>query len=278
MQSGHIQQFAHLSQFKTVKEFNDSIKNFLQLHGDSFTEGEHIALRTLIQYSVKVHGICNAKICKLLEATHASGQPISRTTFERMLRKGRKLGLLTTYNTNRKKGGKSHNVYVFHRFDVSNTKKLTHQQPAPIPPVPSPQTTKTTPEATLSKTKKRKDKEIRKVTFESLDYTFVPSHVPSPFVKAAKPFFPSAKEICALWDRVMMAHRKMECKKPVETYLPVIIQAFKESVYRYKKGEIKTSFMPYFYGTLSTFIAHEVILQGFMERDLTGNAGPRWLR
>ncbi|MDT8860303.1 competence protein ComK [Alkalihalobacillus sp. MEB130] len=49
------------------------------------------------------------------------------STFERMLRIGNALSLFTTYNTNRKKGGQSHNVYVFLRFDVSNTKKLTHQ-------------------------------------------------------------------------------------------------------------------------------------------------------
>ncbi|MCL7749187.1 hypothetical protein [Halalkalibacter alkaliphilus] len=250
MQSGHIQQFAHLSQFQTVKEFNDSIRNFLHLHGDSFTEGEHIALLTLVRYSVKLHGICNAKICKLLEATNASGHPISRTTFERMLRKGRKLGLLTSYNTFRKKGGKSHNVYVFHRVDVSRDNQLTHCQLPQTPTTPSSEPIKNHSEALLLKSKKLKDKDLRNETFESLDHTFVPSSIPTSFVKAAKPFFPHAREICALWDRAKIAYKAREYNDPIENYLDIIIQAFKQTVYKHKRKQIKTSFMQYFYGVL----------------------------
>ncbi|MFC0560854.1 hypothetical protein [Halalkalibacter alkalisediminis] len=259
MQSGHINQFAHLSQFNSVKDFNQSIRAALQVHGHHFTEGQRIALLTLIQYSVKVHGVCNAKICQLVRATHKDQEGVSRTTFERMLRKGKSLGLFSVHGTTRaKKGGDSHNVYVFNRFDVASPPQLTERPLTQKPSNPSVQAEKKGPEAKEHKAiKNNKDQELRPITSESLDYTFVPSYVPTEFVKAVKPFFKTTKEICALWDRAIMAHRSGNYRTPIETFLPTIIQAFRATVYRYKQNRIKTSFIQYFYGTVATKLRFE---------------------
>src|SRR5699024_1369650 len=93
-----------------------------------------------------------------------------------------------------------------------------------------------------------KNKNLRQHAYESLDHTFVPSFVPQPFIIAVKPFFAQAKEICTLWERATIAYRTMNFEEPIDTYLPTIIQAFKETVYRSKKNKIKTSFIQYYYG------------------------------
>ncbi|GAE28521.1 transcriptional regulator [Halalkalibacter wakoensis JCM 9140] len=250
MLAGHITHFASLSPFKTVKEFNDSTKKALDLHGDHFTKGEHIALLKLIQFSVKLRGVAYAKISTLVQSTHNDNNGISRSTFERMLQKGKTLGLFTIHGTTRKKGGDSHNVYVFTRSDAPIQQKLTDRKTSENPITQSHSPTKTQREALSFKAINKKEKDLRTHTIDSLDYTYVPFHVPTAFIKAVKPFFNRAKEICTIWDRASMAYRSQKFDQPITDVLPVIIQAFKQTVYRYKQNRIKTSFVPYFYAVV----------------------------
>ncbi|GAE28086.1 hypothetical protein JCM9140_4279 [Halalkalibacter wakoensis JCM 9140] len=159
MQAGHISHFASLSPFKSVKQFNDSTKKALELHGDHFTKGEHIALLKLIQFSVKLRGVAYAKISTLVQSTHNDNNGISRSTFERMLQKGKTLGLFTIHGTTRKKGGDSHNVYIFTRFDAPVQQKLTDRQTPKESYTPSHSPAKTEREAlsfqTINKKRKR---------------------------------------------------------------------------------------------------------------------------
>jgi uncharacterized protein YoxC len=259
MKSGNIQQFAHLSQFKSVKEFNESTRRALQLYNHHFTKGEKKGLLTLIQYSAKIPGVCNARICQLVQATHKGQEGISRTTFERLLRKGKSLGLFSVHRTTRsKKGGTSHNVFVFHRFDVADPQQLKERQTAQKQATPSGQVTKNATETKVHKTNKNiKDQNLRKETLDSLDFTFVPPYVPTAFVKAVKPFFKQARDICTFWDRAVMAYRPIGFTESIETFLPMIIQAFKHTVYRYKQNRIKTSFIQYYYGTVAALLEAE---------------------
>ncbi|MDE5413978.1 hypothetical protein [Alkalihalobacterium chitinilyticum] len=173
-----------------------------------------------------------------------------------MLRKAKALGILSIHHTIRQKGGYSHNVYVFHRFDESQDSQLTNRHPVTKPATTSVQFQEKAPEAPSFQTKKQKHiKELRQPTLDSLDHTFVPAYVPPPFVKVAKPFFIRAKNICSLWDKALIAYRSMKFEQPVETFLPTIIQAFKETVYKYKQNYIRTSFIQYFYGTVAGKLA-----------------------
>ncbi|GAE34997.1 hypothetical protein [Halalkalibacter akibai] len=260
MKSGHIKSFTHLSQFTSVKEFNESTKQVLQLYRDQFTKKEQTALLTLIQYSVKYFGICNARIDILVAAANSDKTSLSRTTFERMLRKAKALDILSIHSTIReKKGGNSHNVYVFHRFDGAQSPKLTERSTSEKPFPPTTPLKESKEEAKKIKASKNlKDKELRNSAVESLDFTFVPSYVPKEFIKLVKPFFNRAKEICALWDRVLMAHRNTKTTHTPSFFLPTITQAFKETVYQYKQNRIKTSFMQYFYGTLFNQMVNEL--------------------
>jgi hypothetical protein len=257
MKSGHIQQYTHLSEFKTVKEFNETVKAIFLTYREKFTKGEQIALEQLTRFCVKHIGVCNARISKLVEATHKEHQGISRSTFERMIRKAKQLGFLSVYQTMRKKGGLSHNVYVFHRFDGAQEEKLTDRTERQNPVPATNQRENTATKTTLVENKPKKIQDLRSIPIEELDYTFVPSHVPTTFTKTVKPFFSQAKQICNLWDRALIAYRSMRFDEPIEWLLPIITKAFKETVYRFKQKKIKTDFNAYFYGTLSGLLVVE---------------------
>lgn len=62
--------------------------------------------------------MANIKIATLLKviADDNNGIGISRSTFKRMLRKAKKLGLLTIYKTMKSNGYQGANIYVFNRI------------------------------------------------------------------------------------------------------------------------------------------------------------------
>ncbi len=258
MVPGKVTNFKELSEFQTVKEFNESNKRFLEVHRGKFTKGELIAFHQLTRYSVKVIGVCNAKICTLVSACYKKGG-ISRSTVERMLRKAKKLGILSIYHTLRSKGGYAHNVFVFHRFDRPLAENLTGRSAAKSPDTPKEEPIKTEPEATSLKTKIQTTKTIRKetVTFSTLDYSYLPNYIPRDFINAVKPFFTTAAEICSFWQKARMAYMKLNFGKPLELLVPEVIQGFRITVYQYKRRKIKTSFAQYFYGVVYGMLAVE---------------------
>ncbi|RXI96315.1 hypothetical protein DS745_21570 [Anaerobacillus alkaliphilus] len=268
MRPGHINKFAYLSRFKSVQEFNKTIKHFIDTYSKEFTKSQKLAFQTLTQYSIKIIGVCNARICQLVKATHKHNEGgISRSTFERMLQKAKKLGILSIISTTRKNGGTSHNVYIFQPFDGAPTKQLTERNCPEIPPqthtavAVEPQVTGQESLKEVENFTKEKNKktiqELSPKTLEELDYTYVPSYVPEQFIKTVKPFFTRATEICQLWDRALMAYRSRKIRDPIGWFLPLIIKAFKETVYKYKQNRIKTSFVQYFFGAVYGILAVE---------------------
>ncbi|WP_057915866.1 hypothetical protein [Peribacillus muralis] len=128
MLSGRIENFKEYSQFDSLKSFNTTIEIFLADHKKDFTKGELVAFKRLVRYSAKYFGVANAKIGTLLKTINEklNGFGISRSTFERMLRKAKDFGILTVKNTVKRKGGKGHNVFVFNTIDVLKKRILTH--------------------------------------------------------------------------------------------------------------------------------------------------------
>lgn len=128
MLSGRIETFKEYSQFDSLKAFNTTIEMFLADHKKDFTKGELVAFKRLVRYSAKYFGVANAKIGTLLKTINEklNGFGISRSTFERMLRKAKDFGILTVKNTVKPKGGKGHNVFVFNTIDVLKKRILTH--------------------------------------------------------------------------------------------------------------------------------------------------------
>ncbi|MBU8906536.1 hypothetical protein [Desertibacillus haloalkaliphilus] len=253
MRPGHINNFTHLSQFQSKDEFNETIRQFLKAHGDQFTKSEKIAFERLTRFSIKILGVCNARIAKLVAASEDEVKEISRSTFERMLRKAKALGIITIHHTNRDKGGYSHSVYVFQPFDGAKSEKLTERGNKPNTSQKGDDSTKLAPETKSFKqqTNNQNHRLDNEPTLDTLDHTYVPSSIPTPFINAVKPFFNQATKICALWDRANIAYRSAKLTSPVQEHTVQIIKAFKETVFKYKSGKIHKSFMQYFYGAMA---------------------------
>lgn len=272
MRAGNIDQFKNMSKFQSVAAFNQHKDMFLQQHPDLFTRSEYIAFEVLSQYSVVVPGVANAKIATLVGACSKKQGGISRATFMRMLRKAKATGFLKVHNTYRTTGGLAHNIFVFHPIDAPSQTKLIHRDTQEIPSQSKVQASKTIPESmNLLSNLENKDQNIRQeknVTFitpctsnkpqlQDLDYTFVPNNVPSDFIQSVKPYYDRAEEIYSFWHKALIAYKKFNFRTPIEQLTSTIIEAFKTTIFLYKKSKIKTSFTQYFYGTLSGMFSAE---------------------
>ncbi|OCA87873.1 hypothetical protein A8F94_08525 [Bacillus sp. FJAT-27225] len=69
IKSAKIESFEEYSQFKSLKEFNSHIEQWLALHKREFSKGELIGMKRLIRFSAKIAGGCNAKTATILKNT-----------------------------------------------------------------------------------------------------------------------------------------------------------------------------------------------------------------
>lgn len=253
--AGRIESFKDFSKFKSIKEFNNTIEMFLAEHKKDFTKGELAAFKRLVRFSAKYVGVANAKIGTLLRAINEkmNGFGISRSTFERMLRKAKDLGILSVENTAKSKGGKGHNVYIFNTIDVLKKEKLTycrnHEKPCGSKDEGNNFESET---SNLLETSNIKKIDKRKETH--LDSTFTASYVPKEFVQAVKPFFNHAATIEDLWKSVFLDTKAIKHIIEPEIITYTAIDAFKQSIRFYKKGKIRTTLAAFFTGTFKNLM------------------------
>lgn len=270
LRAGNIYQFKSLSKFKSVAEFNKQKERFLQRNPDLFTQSEFIAFEVLTQFSVVVPGVSNAKIATLVSASSSKQGGVSRATYVRMLRKAKTTGFLKVHKTYRASGGFAHNVFVFQSIDASSETQLTYHGDAEVPSTGRDEDTYSVPETmNLFSNLQNKNLNIRQEknvsppltpadsSFQNLDYTFVPDTVPQHFIHTVKPFFSQAIEIYNFWEKALIAYRQLDLYQPLEQMTALVINAFKTTVFQYKHRKIKTSFMQYYYGTLTTMLSAE---------------------
>jgi hypothetical protein len=271
LRPGNIFQLKNLSKFNSVAEFNDHKERFLQHHPDLFTRSEFIAFEVLSQYSVRVPGVANAKIETLVTVCKGKRGGVSRATFVRMLRKAKAEGILKVHKTYRASGGFAHNVFVFQPFDTPYEKEMIQREEPKISSGSREDFNNSEPETKkLFLNLKNKDLNIRQENVSNtqqnsskspqlndLDYTFVPDSVPQTFIQTVKPFFDRANEIYTFWQKACLAYEKCKFETPIEYLTSVVIDAFKTTIFYYKKRKIKSTFMQYFYGTLSGMFSAE---------------------
>jgi hypothetical protein len=235
-----------------------------------FTKSEFLALELLSQYSVVVPGVANAKIDTLVKKSGERKGGLSRATFIRMLRKAKKAGILVVHKTYRSSGGFAHNVFVFQRFDPPTvTEKIQREEPENSSESKDKAKNSSSESINLLKNLQDLKINIRKEdvldhnttssspSLSDLDETFVPENVPKDFIHTVKPFYNKAIEIYNLWGKALLAYKKFNFDRPLEFMVPVVIDAFKTTVFHYKHRRIKTSFTQYFYGTLSGMFSAE---------------------
>jgi hypothetical protein len=239
LKSGRIEGFEQYSQFESVKEFNTHVEMWLAVKKQEFSKGELVGLKRLVRFSAKVPGVSNAKIGTLLKAINEEyqGNGISRSTFKRMILIAKELGILTIYETERKNGSQSSNLYSFNRFPQSEPPKAIK--------LDQPKETNNLLKTNNQKINKRNEAPIE------LDPTFVSDKVPQAFVQSVKYFFSDAKTIEEYWHMVQIAAFGFECQQQTEDVLEIAIQSFKQLIRKLKSTKQVAKPIAFFYGILT---------------------------
>ncbi|PAD39839.1 hypothetical protein [Terribacillus sp. 7520-G] len=243
MQQGNLDQFQSYSQFNSLKDFNNSMEQWL-LHIKQeklLTPSQVIAVKALSKWCAKIPGISNARICKIVASTWLNDKiGISRSTFKRAISKCVEFGLLEVHNLSRKNGSQSSNLYVFQPFTTIYDKTKQNEPPKQL----------NQPQYYESNTIKLNTNKRKNNPETDLAADFTSDSVPKPFKELAASFFNSAKRIEGLWTRVEIAAWKYLCDDKPQDKLETAIVSLQQAVRSLKLGKIKLSFEPYFYGVL----------------------------
>lgn len=112
------QGYEGLSKFTNIEEFNSQFEQAMLDVKERFTKSEYIALNKLRKYAADVVGVAWCKAQSAVAETHKDELfGISRSSFDRMLRKAKKFNLITVINQYRENKKQKHNVYVFNRVE-----------------------------------------------------------------------------------------------------------------------------------------------------------------
>ena len=237
LKSGAIEQFEQYSQFQSLTEFNHHMEMWLAEYKGEFSKGELVGLKRLVRFAAKIPGVCNAKIGTILKAIHEEyhDNGISRSTFKRMIGKAKGLGIITIYETERKNGSQSSNLYSFNRFPQSEPpkqKKMNHHNKT----------------SNLSKTNHQDLNKRREEPF-ALDHSFTSDIVPQAFVQVVKFFFPEAKTIEEYWRMTKIAAYRNNREKEKDQVLSTAIHSFKQMINKLKSNKVVKP-ISYYYGIL----------------------------
>ena len=242
MKSGNIEQFVHLSKFIDKDEFNSHIEQWMVDFKNQFTKSELIGLKRLIRYSCKYAGISNAKIQTLVSATHNKEIGISRSTFERMLRKAKQYGILTVHNTFCG-SNQRHNVYVFNRYQSikqGESQSSVNEVPETID-VPNQETSQA---------------KTNNILIDTYKDNIIPD-VPIRFQELVKSYY-SPKQTLELWKCVKHSTQHYNVfigqyvdYDPSVDKVELAICSFKQMIVNIKLGyTIKKSIFSYYYGII----------------------------
>ncbi|WP_226674892.1 hypothetical protein [Mesobacillus jeotgali] len=242
IKSGVIEGFEGYSQFSSLEEFNRHLEMWLAVHKHDFSKGELVGLKRLSRFAAKIPGVSNAKIGTVLKAIHEEYNElgISRSTFKRMIIKASNLGIFTVYETERKNGSQSSNLYVFNRFPKSEPPKKETMNPHNKTIILS--------ETKTIKNNKRVETAIHQAPE---DHLFVCDRIPKPFVELAKYFFPSAKAIEEFWKMTRIAAYKNNQENEPDTILSVSLNSFKQLVRKMKSSVTVKNPLAYYTGILN---------------------------
>ncbi|MBB6444546.1 hypothetical protein [Bacillus benzoevorans] len=239
IKSGAMEQYEQYSQFQSLEEFNHHFELWMAEHKKDFSKGELIGLKRLVRFAAKIPGVCHAKIGTVLKAIYEeyNDNGISRSTFKRMLGKAKKLGILAIYETERKNGSQSSNLYLFHRFP--------HNEPPKVEKLDYHNET-----SNLSETEKIKDLNKRRDEPIQLDHSYTNDYVPKNFVGLIKYFFNDAKTIEEYWRMTRIAANNYNYENETEFILISAIDSFKQLVRKIKTKRIHKP-IAYYYGIIS---------------------------
>lgn len=234
--------YSHLSQFESVRDFNNNIEQFLADHKTDFTQSELIAFKRLVRLSCKVPGIATASKRYILQAINdmANGFGISESTFHRMKRKAIKLGALSVETTRRQNGSQSANVWHFNRWDncieqeTIDTPRKDSKSKAEARPVNDHEINtdeeQLTPRQNWYSIKTNKQQYIRTETSKPLDYSFIYDNQLNQFIETIKPFYSDYASVLEFVRSVHQNTSKYQDKVANHDVQALAIEAFKRTI------------------------------------------------
>lgn len=125
----YMEQYQHLQQFKSVKEFDQYRSNIFYKIKDKLSKGTLSVWNVLAQHSCEVVGVCWIQINKIAKLAG-----VSRSTVERAIRLFKKLGVINVAETTRPvKGGDGANIYIFQNLGEGAGMKGREESQNPCP-------------------------------------------------------------------------------------------------------------------------------------------------
>lgn len=232
--------------FKNKSELDQHVRSFLYKRKMYLSSGTMDVLTFLWRHAVKYPGVAFPKRATVVKATG-----LSESTVVRSLRCLVKEGLVEKLTSKKPNGRQGVNLIVFlPQKDVFLPSEDTPRDTLPDTPQKSGNPHQDKPQPIISneetENKQRKASISKSVPF---DRTFLPSFIPSSFITTSQPFI-GVDQILPAWRTVQSAYRQVKLDMPVEAYLNVVIETFKQAVFAYKNGMVRTDLLRYFYGGL----------------------------
>ena len=268
-----------LSRFKSLDAFNESFMYAMKEYKGQFSKSELVALKVIKNRGVSAYGVVGAKLGTIIkDAAHRLGFICpSRRTFERAIKKAKKLGILKVVNRKQKdQAGKEknilgHSIYVFELF--SSDTQLAERESSQLTERENAETTRhntSFDQKNADDTSVFNASSLKSLKIRTLDASLTPSYVPVEFKELVQRYFDDAELIKNLWLRVTMNKRKQEKRQDqiernggtLADYHALEVfaakEAFKQTIYVYKKNHIQSNLFKYFYGTFHNVLAREV--------------------
>lgn len=255
MLTGKIEKFKSLSQFKSLKEFNNNIEKWMCDYKSEFTKGEMIAFNRLKRYAAKVYGVANVSINKLSEASkELDGAGVSRSTIKRMLIKAKKLGIITVHETERNDKSQSSNVYVFNIYKVVSVLS-TIEPPSEQVEEREHATEQDLIEKQLNHHKTKQIIKTNKIIDIRKDNVI--KGIPIEFQNWIKTYGYSGKQVVEFWKSVTYSTKYLNYYNE-DAKIQLGIKAFKQMIINLKLGyKPKKSVYAYYHGVLNGILDAE---------------------
>ncbi|WP_062513101.1 helix-turn-helix domain-containing protein [Halobacillus sp. KGW1] len=232
--------------FQSKAELDKHVRSFLYRRKAALSEGTLEVLTFLWRHAVKFPGVAFPKRQTVVKSTG-----LSESTVVRALRRLVQEGLIEKVRTTKPNGRQGVNLIVFLPQDTGSLPvDDTPRDTLPDTPQKSEKPFQLCSEASFSQPE-TKEKQRKASLSKSVphDASYLPSFIPNRFIQTTIPFLQTDKILDA-WRTVENAYKQSDLMMPLEAYEDLYIQTFKQGVYAWKKGRIRTELLRYYYGGL----------------------------
>ncbi|MFZ0445773.1 MAG: helix-turn-helix domain-containing protein [Bacillus sp. (in: firmicutes)] len=282
----------HYQSFTSIHEMDQNVRGFLYKFKSSLSDGAMKVLQFLWNYSVKVVGVSFAKYDTIATGVGLSRRTVIRAV--KALEELSFIKKIPTARMNGKQGTNLLVIQPFEPIDSLLQSVSPHDVTASVTPnktknkqsslcennkqnridvKASPinlQSNKSTDSRHIRAEEKRASNQhseshanthqnqnacLSQPSWHELDTSFLPDYVHKDFIKAAEPFFP-IDQIHSLWTKIHLAYQKLNLSIALDDAMEVIIADFKQTIFKYKSGQIHTTFEGYFYTVVYSSLWH----------------------